>query len=340
MAITIKPKDAVGFSLIELLVVIAIIALLLAILLPVLKKSREVARQAICMSNMRQLGIAQNIYLTENKGYIAGPNTSGAHLNPFTGYSSGHRIGGGRGPDDPMTADDWMSPILGHYIGLPVNRRERLIRIFNHDFRCPSNIHRYDYIYGGSSGWPRANEVYVNSYSAPMTLHFFWDSNHARSRGYTERSAYYGNGYDKLVDIRPTQYQFNIDSLGQASAKVAFTEGARYISADGRISFNTDAGSRYGGNFVNRSPTVNVFYQSNGNPYKFSANRRDLHPDSAKFSYRHEGDQMNLGFFDGHAELRNHEQTRKVELYFPAGSIVRSTSGLGDRTVWRGYVVR
>jgi len=54
-----------GFTLIELLVVISIIALLISLLLPALQSAREVARQAQCMSNLRQYKIAYDQYLMD-----------------------------------------------------------------------------------------------------------------------------------------------------------------------------------------------------------------------------------------------------------------------------------
>ncbi|MFH0964227.1 MAG: type II secretion system protein [Planctomycetota bacterium] len=58
-----------GFTLIELLVVMVIIALLVGLLLPALGRAREEARKTQCRSNLRQIGLAMNMYTTDNKGW-------------------------------------------------------------------------------------------------------------------------------------------------------------------------------------------------------------------------------------------------------------------------------
>jgi prepilin-type N-terminal cleavage/methylation domain-containing protein len=59
-----------GFTLIELLVVIAIIAMLLSILMPALNKARQQAKRLVCISNMRQVGIAAQAYIIDSENRL------------------------------------------------------------------------------------------------------------------------------------------------------------------------------------------------------------------------------------------------------------------------------
>lgn len=83
-----QPSNRSAFTLIELLVVVAIIALLISILLPSLQRARDQAKNAVCGSNMHQLGLTLTQYMDEFKGRMPYHPGSGPQQNqaPFRQY--------------------------------------------------------------------------------------------------------------------------------------------------------------------------------------------------------------------------------------------------------------
>ena len=89
MACRAKKNERNGFTLIELLVVITVIALLMAILIPVLNRARETGQRAVCLSNLKQLTLGWLMYAEDHDGEMVSgrslvvmPGTNGPDLKP------------------------------------------------------------------------------------------------------------------------------------------------------------------------------------------------------------------------------------------------------------------
>ncbi len=127
-AATIQPHrlvDRRAFSLIELLVVIAIIAILAALLLPALSRSKEQGQRTACLNNIRQLTMAWIMYADDNDGRLV-PNNWVYYASSQTQLTNG---------------GSW-APGVTRYDADPENLKKGLLWPYNQSasiYRCPAD---------------------------------------------------------------------------------------------------------------------------------------------------------------------------------------------------------
>jgi len=138
-----------GFTLIELLVVIAIIAILAALLLPILAKSKQQAMKIECASNEKQLAYAWTVYADDNQGtYPPNEGEAGQGVG-LEQWCEGVLSWGAGNPDNTNTyylSQSTIGPYCGHQTGI---------------YKCPSDV--YDCTEGGFL-YPRVRSYSMNCF--------------------------------------------------------------------------------------------------------------------------------------------------------------------------------
>jgi len=217
-----------GFTLIELLVVIAIIAILVAILFPVFAKVREKARAIACLSNEKQIGLAEMQYVQDNEEQFPAVSYCGQWASPLYPYLKSQAVF--KCPDDSDTnplevtysANITMQSYYGTTRGLPLasaTAPASTVMILE----SPGG--HTDFTQGEAADGTTETDGYQN-YCGSTSL----------------KTGYMGNRTD------PTQYHIPVQPLGW------HTDGSNFVAMDGHAKWLR--GSQVSNGYVPYNPDV------------------------------------------------------------------------------------
>ncbi len=157
-------KQVRGFTLIELLVVIAIIGILAAMVFPVFARARESARKAVCLSNVKNIALAIQMYLADNNDTLM---EDVEHRPEVVEYFNTEPGGDTRWTDDPCFVAGRSNPYLRPVVVLDEYVKNRDV------WRCPSakliggpgaivpGPNWFGYVQANEGVWGSASDPYI-----------------------------------------------------------------------------------------------------------------------------------------------------------------------------------
>jgi prepilin-type N-terminal cleavage/methylation domain-containing protein/prepilin-type processing-associated H-X9-DG protein len=140
-----------GFTLVELLVVLAIIAILAGLLLPALARAKSSSKRASCLSNLRQIGIGFEMYVSDHEGRFPDRRDLKLELGfmPWTNWP----------PSDPRSG--WAAATLKQYVVDPAV------------WSCPSLIAP------PLADAPQCSQIISLATNSPVSRYWLWRFDHA-----------------------------------------------------------------------------------------------------------------------------------------------------------------
>jgi prepilin-type processing-associated H-X9-DG protein len=290
-----------------------------------LGKAREAARQLVCASSIRQVGIAQLAYATDWKEALAGPNTSGADGQ----VTNGALYTGDRSAGTPTETHDFISPTMGEAASLSGQRAMRMKQIFER-FGCAATREFNQSLFGGATDRADFDTLRASagikqvSYLAPASFHYFPNGTPAASRTYQSGGGPFTLnyvGFSTPVAVAQS-YRPRLDQVGtQPSNKVIVADGTRYL--DGDLDFDITPKPSIYGSFMDAGPIFN-----DSAPY---GRARPDNPKNWQLSFRHPGYVMNVAYFDGHVgNMSNKKAWTDATPWYPGGSTFNGTNATAE----------
>lgn len=219
-----------AFTLIELLVVIGVIALLIAILIPSISKAKQISQSTVCLSNLRQCGIATTMYTGDFRGMLPYPTTT---LDTGIGDDTEPRL--------------WFNAIDPYLQSIYNSTRSGVAgsRAYTKFKQCPTvySFFGQNVNYGSTSGSQNQDTEYMRSYKMNSMLRHNNPYSQANTADVLKPDNFvlYGDGIGlDIVGIVENQYdngQFSMevdDTGGDATppalrhlngANIAFVDG-------------------------------------------------------------------------------------------------------------------